>query len=309
MKFLSAWIVSALLAACPATSPFDVTTTTGRGRSTSGTGAGGAAQTSSSTSAASTGTGTSTGGSSGSSSGSSSSSSGQLVCPAVLGDCDAGVELLAQVVDAVAGTPISASVQISDLDNPAYVTNSDPDGVLVVCVSPYTILAPELAVDGYVTSLFRDIDLVTSECVPRIELFSAAVWEDISSQLEGYVANDGALLVAVSNVLDATHRCSLSGWAFSVAMPDGGTVSSSIAYVSGVSVAPNTSSTTPEGYAILYDIDPSVTEVQVTGTQVVGADAGELVCGQALDVYEYTSIIQLEAGALSTYSFVVADAG
>jgi hypothetical protein len=202
--------------------------------------------------------------------------------------------------------PITASVELTDLDDPSLSAVSGTDGLVHACLAPDTLLAPKVSVDGYVTTIFNDLRLETSECLPQLLLFSTMAWGIVENGLPSYDETMGAVIVGVSNT-QYHPVCDLSGWNFTLIAPDGGLVATKTGFIAGLGLDPTATATTSAGIELLYNVDPTVGVVTVIGHKTT--DAGP-PCDLLLDNSEFTGQVHVGSnGVASSYSFTVTDAG
>ena len=302
-------MVLPLLAACASSSIYGGTTAAVQRSATSSTG------TSGTVSSGTTGTGTSgvttgtaTAGSASTGTSSTGGTTGRFACPNTLTDCASGqVEFLTQVWDPVLQAPVTRPVQMTDLDNEQLTATSDTNGILRFCATPGLLFAPQLIASGYTPTIYNDTVLATSDCTRQIPLNDDTFWQEVVSALPSdYDTSLATIVVTISN---AVGFCSPSGWAVSAEQADGGLLDAGLVYISGLSIEAGATSTSASGSAILYNLDPNASDVQVIGTQVIVEDGGA-VCGQDLGAAEHTGRIHIAGnGVISSFALVVADAG
>jgi hypothetical protein len=282
----------------------------GHGASTTAGSTGGSQGTSSSSGTAGSGSGTTTAGTAGA-----STSSGRVFLPlvcalAALDDCDAGagqVELLTQAYDE--GKPLDEVVQFDNLLDPREVGVTDLNGFVHLCVPAGSLVVPDVQAPGYVSAVFNDVVLETSECFPAVQLFSNGIWSAIQGTIPGYEASLATIVVTVAPAV-ASIPCDLSGWTLWITQVDGGAIPFSIGYVSGVSVDPTAAATTNAALAFIYNVASDMEVVRVYGSQDGGPGPGLPTCGFAPGVNEFDGEIHVAGnGTISTFSFLVADAG
>jgi hypothetical protein len=127
----------------------------------------------------------------------------------------------------------------------------------------------------------------------------------LGSFLPGFVSADAAMLVPVRSL---SGNCGVAGWSITASLPNGGTLSDGgalpyqIAYLAA-SGLPSTSatSTSTEGAAVIYDIDPTLTgQVAVSAT-----NPGAGSCAPDNAALGLTGQVEVGGGAISIAPIVL----
>jgi len=251
-----------------------------------GSSSGGSGSSSGSTSVASSSGSSSGGSASGSSQGGSSSSGG-------IGD--AGYDcpdfyVASSVFDLATKEPIPgatiAAVGLNNAPIPGAAASAAVVGTFVMCVPANVDLSVQISAPGYPESVLEDF-VMTSESegtffTKGIPLLSS---EDLTVLMADVPYNPalGAVLISV-NSLSGNPPCQdASGFVLSVgfpdggALPDGGTALPFSRVYLGNSFLPDPSLTLTEanGDALLYDIDPNLTNLVTLQAVNTNPDAGE----------------------------------
>jgi hypothetical protein len=230
-----------------------------------------------------------------------------MVCPppvTTLTDCDAGIELRAQVynLNGQNPVPLQAPVSLENLyDSQTYVTDSC--GGLVACSAPPVDIALLIQVTGFATTIAEDLHLTRSEYYEDIDLFPTSYYSIITQSIPTFVASEPAIYAWVR---DLGAGCPVNGWTFTVVDLDGGLVDAQVGYFEGITVVAQ-GPTGTSGKAFLYNIVTQATQVKVIGTLSpdVEADAGFLPGTCTLDggAEQYAGTVHLLPSALSVFIY------
>jgi hypothetical protein len=271
-------------------------------------GAGGGSGGSSSSSTAATPSGSSSGSSgSGTSQGGSSSSGG---------DVDAGVDcpqlyVTSNLYDTASLAPVvGATVQAVGLNGvplEGAAATSQSDGTFTVCVPPSVTFSLQVTAPGYPEAALEDLMLAQSETLAFTQGGLGLISnQDLSAfgAVVGYDPSMGIMLVQVSSI-SGVPPCVATGWQLSVsftdggALPDGGPLPYSRAYLDPVSYLPDSSlqATSSLGEAIFYDLDPNLTDRVAIEAVDVDVDAGACPVENGQFGLQGTALVQ--AGVLT----------
>ncbi len=182
-------------------------------------------------------------------------------------------------------------------------STTDAAGTFQVCVPLDTPITFQIQASGFPTTYIEEID-VTSDAGPStllekgLQLIAAQEITALGSLLQSSGApldpSKGLILGAVLSISQTPPCNDAAGWSVGVAFLDGGTLSDggslpyNVAYL-GKSDLPsvNATLTSSNGYAIVYNVDPAITEVaQLTAVNVDGGgpcpseNASEMVTGR-----------------------------
>jgi hypothetical protein len=199
-----------------------------------------------------------------------------------LQDCPPGqVEILGQIVNYCAGTPVSSGLTLTDILDPSLLIRADSCGVFHSCTPPKTQLRVQIDSPFFAaTSLPVAEPVVSSELTIPLVLVCDQLYTGLVEQLASGTPYDpdGGGLFIVTLAQAPSGRCAdPSGWQFQAVDRNGDPVPSSIAYITAVGVDTQATATTLVGVAILYNIDPAYDIVQVQGIDAY-ADGGASEC-------------------------------
>ncbi len=228
--------------------------------------------------------------------------------PVDAGPVDAGPPgqacLSGTLSDAESMTPIAgAAVIATDSNGLPYAgaaTTSGTDGSFTLCPPTGATFTTQINAAGYPVTYFESAVLSKSESLGSLPLISTEVIGALGSFLQGFVSTDAALLIPVRSL---SGGCSVAGWSVEASLPDGGAIpGTQTAYLESSGLPSTTlTSTTTEGAAVIYDIDPSL-----TGQVVVSAsNPNEGSCAPDGAALGLTGMVEVGGAAISIAPIVL----
>jgi hypothetical protein len=213
--------------------------------------------------------------------------------------------------DAESMGPVSGAAVIgTDINGvpiPGASTTSAADGSFQLCPPAGVVFTTQITAAGYPTTYFESLSLGTmAEPLGSLPLISTEVLGALGGFLPGgFDSSDAAMLVPVRSL---SGNCSVAGWSISAGFPDGGTLPDGgglpyqIAYLAASGLPSGTAtSTSTEGAAILYNIDPTLTgQVAVVATN---GSAGS--CAPDNAALGLTGQVEVGGGAISIAPIVL----
>jgi hypothetical protein len=227
-----------------------------------------------------------------------------------LTDCDAGLLELRTQLETFGGgssTDYDKTISFYDLASSAQLSSSNDCGVLYICGTTDQVIAVAFQAPSSLKEIVADIQLTRSVYEKDVPVIPTLVNNIIAGMLNNVVASDPEVFVGVAAV---TGVCPLSGWTFTLQLPDGGgPISSEPVYLIGTAFNPQPP-TDSVGVALFFNVDPTVQffTVQATLDPNVELDAGLAVGTCVPDggaYYQLTGQARLLPGSLTFFPIAV----
>jgi hypothetical protein len=192
-------------------------------------------------------------------------------------------------------------IQFTDTNNQSETAESNACGGLAVCASDAgAIIALQATATGYIPTLYADIRAVQSEYYQQLPMFTPQIITDSTATLDPPLQIDAAsVMVHVFSKDVADGGCQPAGWTFTLTDLDGGAISSGIGYLNGLSTFSATGPTSPQGIALFYNLDPTVTQITVHGTSTFPG------CTYIGANYQYTGAAHVSPGRLTIMTYPI----
>jgi hypothetical protein len=228
--------------------------------------------------------------------------------PPVVLTCGGGtVDFSSQIVDILACTTVDgANVQALDPNGIPYTQSAavtSSTGTFGVCLpgnEPFTL---EMTAAMYPTTYFGELEGEQGEALPQLGLISSEFLAVAGAIIpNGFNSVLGVVIVKVNS----TFACSMaqSGWSVGISLPDGGALPDGgyqLVYINGAIPMPGLTSTQAAGAAILYNIDPTLSEFFVINYS--NPDAG--ACQATNVAFGLTGRVYVPGNAVSVFPILL----
>ena len=258
---------------------------------------------------------------------SSGGAGGELDCSQVSAETDAGcpsgtVLLYGQTYDLCATLEGEGSVRVPLPGSQVQINGctdfwvlTDPKGTFNLCVPPGQNIDPIFTAPEFATGNMAEVNLTQNLGYTGQRGGVFLVCDSLLQQYEqtavGFDLNQGAVLILVLSLsesapcgMNAKGSVDLSGWQVEPSLPDGGVPAHAwqIAYLDNQGTPVTSQSTTfTDGYAIIYNIDPSIDQLQISATRPMD-DAGLLAaCPFQNASYGFTGLVRVSPGAFGYF--------
>ncbi len=194
---------------------------------------------------------------------------------------------------------------------------SDSNGTIQLCIPLDVPVTIEVTATGYPTTFLEEID-VTNDAGPSallsrgLEMISSTELTAFGAFLQGGVPvnpSDAIVAAAVVSISQQAPCTPENGWTLGLAfldggtLPDGGALPFQIAYLGTTDIPSSTATiTSSNGYSLIYDVDPSITNVaQLVATDVSGGSPCPAMNAEAM----VTGRVSVQTGSVTFAPYFV----
>ena len=229
-------------------------------------------------------------------------------------DCDAGVELLGNVLNYCNQTNMQnymGPLTVVDAFDPSLVAATNDCGYFHFCVAPGTEITAQIEGPDFADTLFATIAPMVSEQIPSTPGLVMVCEQEIPILTVGIPGFDATQATVFASIVNPNGIPAMdggcedpSGWSFSLVTWDGGLpiAAQHVYYSGGTAPSPNTFVTDATGAGILFDIDATQTPARLLATRLDGG--GECANAGAGLPFQLEGQVPLVAGYFTVAPYV-----